>query len=236
MKCPFYNNTVTKIIFFSELTNIKGKVDSMTSYHKTISNTERTDFASRTGTRATVFEVRRDPSLNNKNILHNKSKQRFPFVQGSKYKGQWKDNHKDGFGVQMGADNSKYEGEWKLSKRHGRGTLWVKKESKSVKQYAGEWAEDNMEGYGFYYYDTGDVYRGQWQKNKRSGKGLIEYTNGDVFEGEWLNDMKHGPGILYLQNGNIYDGHWIADMKEGPGRFFYASTKKVRLALQTRLK
>ena len=193
------------------------------------SNTFRTQYASRTGPRATVYDVRRDPVLKNKNVLLPQSKIDFPFVSGSTYKGQWNENHKEGFGVEKSADGTKYEGDWKKSKRHGRGTLWVKRNKKSVKQYAGEWVADKMEGFGFYYYDNGDVYRGNWLQNKRSGNGLMEYANGDVFDGEWLNDVRQGPGTLYLENGNIYDGHWMNDMKEGPGRFYYASTRKVKI-------
>mmetsp|Transcript_10640 Transcript_10640/g.10711 ORF Transcript_10640/g.10711 Transcript_10640/m.10711 type:complete len:350 (+) Transcript_10640:52-1101(+) len=193
----------------------------------TITNTQRANVSMRTGARATVYEVRRDPILKNDNILQERSKKDFPYINGGTYKGQWNQNFKEGFGVQKNADGTKYEGEWKMGKRHGRGTLWIKKHKQYVKQYAGEWSSDRMEGSGFYYYDNGDVYRGSWVKSKRSGHGLMEYPNGDVFEGAWLNDKKHGPGTYYAENGNVYEGNWRNDMKEGPGRFFYASTRKV---------
>lgn len=193
----------------------------------TITNTERHNFASRTGSHATVFDVRSNPTLKNPNVLHDEEVLKFPFVGGSSYKGEWNNNLKEGFGVLQGTDGTKYEGEWKAGKRHGRGTLWVKKGKKYVKRYAGEWAGDRLEGSGYFYYDNGDIYRGLWLRDKRSGHGIMECENGDVFEGEWFNDKKQGPGVLFLENGNIYDGHWLNDMKEGPGRFLYASTRKV---------
>lgn len=192
-----------------------------------ITNTQRADVSMRTGARATVYNVRRDPILKNETVLHEKVKKDFPYIHGDKYKGEWNQNHKEGFGVQINADGTKYEGEWKQGKRDGRGTLWIKKHKKYVKQYAGEWRSDKKEGYGFYYYDNGDVYRGDWLKNKRSGHGLIEYTNGDVYDGNWSDDKRSGPGTYYVENGNVYEGNWRNDMKEGPGRFFYASTRKV---------
>ena len=67
---------------------------------RTMNNTDRANYASRTGARSTVFEVKRDPILKNKNLITNNAKEKFPFVQGSTYKGQWKDNQKEGFGVQ----------------------------------------------------------------------------------------------------------------------------------------
>jgi len=194
---------------------------------KTITNTQRADVSMRTGARATIFNVRRDPILKNDTILHEKSKKDFPYIHGGKYKGQWSENFKEGFGVQINADGTKYEGEWKAGKRDGRGTLWIKKQKKYVKQYAGEWSADKREGSGFYYYENGDVYRGDWLKNKRSGHGLMEYANGDVFDGAWMDDKRNGPGTYYVENGNVYEGNWRNDMKEGPGRFFYASTRKV---------
>ena len=194
-----------------------------------MSNTNRSTYASRTGPRDTVYEVRKDPILQNVNVLHADEKIRFPYVSGSTYKGQWKNNLKEGFGVEKSADGTKYEGDWKKGKRHGRGTIWVKRDKKSIKRYAGEWVDNRMEGFGFYYYDNGDVYRRNWLDNKRCGHGQLESANGDLFEGEWFDDMRQGPGTLYLENGNVYDGHWLRSMKEGPGRFFYASTRKVSL-------
>lgn len=210
------------------LTNQKKSRD-MTERNKfgTKTSAEKMAAANRSGPHATVYDVRRDPSLKDKNIIRDKTLKVFPFVSGSKYKGEWFGDAKDGFGTQVNCDGSKYEGEWKDNKYHGRGTLWIKVGKKSRRLYVGCWANGKMEGEGTYFYDNGEIYTGEWMRNKRSGKGRLDYTNGDYYEGEWANDSQQGIGSLYHVNGNVYSGLWMNGMKEGPGKFFYAATQKV---------
>lgn len=181
----------------------------------------------RSGQHATVYEIRRDPELKNKNVIKDNSKGVFPFIQGSHYKGQWEGDMKDGFGIQFNPDNTKYEGEWKANKYDGRGTLWVKKIKKYQRQYVGDWSEGQMEGQGIYYFENGEIYRGGWLKGKKSGTGRLDYLNGDNYNGEWVNDLQNGFGTMNYTNGNTYEGLWSQGMKEGPGLFYYASTKKI---------
>lgn len=181
----------------------------------------------RQGTHATVYEVRRDPSLKNKDVIRDKTKRVFPFVSGSKYKGEWINDKKEGFGVQLNPDDTKYEGEWAEGKYHGRGTLWVKKGKTYARTYAGDWDQGVRSGQGVFYYPDKAVYRGDWANNRKNGQGRYEHSNGDVYVGEWTDDHEHGFGTLSYANGNVYEGLWSNGKKEGPGIFFYASTKKV---------
>jgi hypothetical protein len=183
--------------------------------------------AIRTGQHATVYEVRRDPDLQNKNVIRDRTKPVFPFVGGSQYKGQWNNDVKEGFGIQVNSDNTKYEGEWLNNRFHGRGTLWVKKGKTYIRQYVGDWVNGQMDGQGIYYYDNNEIYRGDWKNGKKSGNGRYEYKTGDVYIGDFLNDLQQGFGTLNYANGNIYEGLWSQGKKEGPGIYFYASTKKV---------
>lgn len=183
--------------------------------------------ALRTGNHATVYEVRRDPNLKNKDIIRDRNKPVFPFVGGSQYKGEWQNDQKEGFGIQVNPDKTKYEGEWQGNYYHGRGTLWIKKGKTYVRIYVGNWAEGRKEGQGINYYPDNSVYRGNWQKNEKSGNGTYEYGNGDQYIGEWSQDLQNGFGTMNYANGNIYEGLWYNGKKEGPGLFFYASTKKV---------
>jgi hypothetical protein len=48
------------------------------------------------------------------------------WLTGSTYKGEWKDNKKHGYGVQIWPNGNKYEGEWQNNMRHGHGTFWIK--------------------------------------------------------------------------------------------------------------
>jgi hypothetical protein len=184
----------------------------------------------RSGHHATVYEVRRDPSLKNKDVLREPGKKVFPFVGGSNYKGSWNHDQKEGFGVQVNPNNTKYEGEWQNSKYHGRGTLWVRKGKAYNRQYVGDWSNGDMEGQGVYYYEDGSIYKGGWLKNGKSGEGRLDYPHGDHYTGEWANNLQEGFGAMSYANGNIYEGLWVQGKKEGPGLFYYASTKKVRMA------
>ena len=148
------------------------------SFHKERMSAKETF---RAGRMATVYGVQRDPALKNRNIIRDKKEVKFPFVAGNSYKGDWLDNCKHGFGVEIGIDGNKYEGEWERDKKHGKGTLWVKKGKTFKKQYEGEWEEDMMYGYGIFYYKNGDVYKGNWVDSKRNGNGRLEYSNGDVY-------------------------------------------------------
>lgn len=199
------------------------------------SMTARAEHSTRTGSKAKIFSVRRDPNADRKDIIQDKHSNKFKFISGSTYKGHWKDNMKHGFGIEEMANGNKYEGEWADDKRHGMGTLWLKKGKMSVKQYAGSWAYGKMEGNGIFSFENGDVYFGEWVNGKRSGNGKLEFDNGDVYIGHWENDLQSGSGILSLANGNRYDGHWSNGVKEGPGKFYYAATNKVRTSAYFKL-
>jgi hypothetical protein len=182
----------------------------------------------RFGNHSTVFEVRRDPQLKNKDVIRDKKKPVFPFVSGNQYKGEWNADFKEGFGIQINSDDTKYIGEWKQNKYHGRGTLWVKKNGKKfIRKYVGDWYEGFMEGLGTYYYENGETYRGDFKWNQRCGNGRMNYLDENFYVGEWSNDLREGFGTLNYENGNVFEGLWVKNKKEGPGLFYYGATKKV---------
>lgn len=186
--------------------------------------------AQRSGFHATVYEIIRDPELKNKNLIRDKNTKVFPFVNGATYKGEWRGDKKEGFGIQINPDNTKYEGEWKSNRPHGRGTLWVKvNNTKYIRRYVGQWESGLMNGEGVYYYESGEIYRGQWFENARSGDGQLEYKNEDKFTGQWLDDKQDGIGTMNYANGNVFEGVYSKGKKHGPGLFYYTSTKKVSL-------
>lgn len=185
--------------------------------------------AVRSGHHATVYEVRRDPSLTSKDVIRDSNKKVFPFVGGSNYKGSWNLDQKEGFGVQINPNNTKYEGEWQNNRYNGRGTLWVKKGKAYNRQYVGDWSNGDMDGQGVFYYDDGSIYKGGWLRNGKSGEGRFDYPTGDHYTGEWANDLQDGFGAMSYSNGNIYEGLWVQGKKDGPGLFYYASTKKVSM-------
>lgn len=58
----------------------------------------------------------------------------------AKYKGEWKNNKKNGEGVFQSMSGSKYEGEWKDDERHGNGKFTFRDDS----SIQGVWRNDNL--------------------------------------------------------------------------------------------
>lgn len=189
--------------------------------------------ASTSGLRKTIYEIRRDNSKATQPRFGKSNVKPFPFKTSGCYKGEWKDNQKHGYGVQMLEDGTRYEGEFGENRFHGRGTLWqsVKlpssNRSKQTKVYAGEWQRGKMHGHGQQTDAEGNVYIGMFAHGKRSGTGKLEMVNGDVYEGEWEDDAYHGAGVFTYHTGNVFEGRFSRGKKQGPGKFYYASTDKV---------
>jgi len=131
----------------------------------------------------------------------------FVFNDGKTFKGGWKDNEQEGYGVMQYPEKNgttpKYDGEWKDGKKHGAGTYtWA---SDSV--YEGEWKDGKKHGKGKYKMYSGNVYEGDFVENKWEGKGkytivqpgslLLEY------EGEWKDNRRVGVGRCRYSNGDI---------------------------------
>lgn len=93
------------------------------------------------------------------------------------YIGDWKDNQRNGFGVQIWPNGCKYEGEppvsadwriapivemvrpgeWLAGRRHGKGTYFVRNKASGAldKVYSGQWQDDLKDGVGIYNYNNG---------------------------------------------------------------------------------
>ena len=61
-------------------------------------------------------------------------------ANGAVYKGQWKDEKRCGYGVQVWPDGAKYEGYWKDDKAHGKGKFYHAEGD----VYEGDWVEDKV--------------------------------------------------------------------------------------------
>jgi hypothetical protein len=191
------------------------------------SSQERNIVPTRHGNHATIYGVRRDPKLADKNIIIGNEEKRFPYIGAATYRGDWFDNKKSGFGTQINQDRSKYEGEFRDNLYHGSGTMWIQRDQKIVKEYSGNWEKGKRGGLGTLYVDNGDVYEGEWLANKRSGEGRLDNPNGDYFIGNWHDNVQNGYGTMAYKNGNIFEGVYKNGVKSGPGRYFYATTRKV---------
>mmetsp|Transcript_13521 Transcript_13521/g.31814 ORF Transcript_13521/g.31814 Transcript_13521/m.31814 type:complete len:326 (+) Transcript_13521:136-1113(+) len=148
---------------------------------------------------------------------------------GASYHGEWADNKKSGYGVQVYPNGMKYEGQWENGQRNGEGTLWVPvgKAMKLRKQYVGGWKNDKQHGIGTCFFKNGELFQGTWDNGTMHGQGTLRYTNGDMYIGDWHDGKRSGQGTLNKANGDCYEGSWLEDMREGTGSYFYAESGKV---------
>lgn len=150
-------------------------------------------------------------------------------MKGASYRGEWVDNSKNGYGVQVYPNGQKYEGQWEGDLRNGEGTLWmpVGKAQKLRKLYVGGWQNDKRHGRGTCFFKNGEFYQGSWDQGKMHGNGTLRYGNGDLYIGDWHQGLRSGQGTLNKANGDCYEGYWLNDKREGSGSFFYAQSGKV---------
>lgn len=92
-------------------------------------------------------------------------------TRGHKYEGEFKDNHRHGFGKYTFPDGSVYVGQWNMG---------------------------DMEGEGEYRFPNGDIYKGGFRHNLRNGQGTYYYAGGSMVEGVWENNVliMEGPGLV----------------------------------------
>merc|ERR1719160_1044713 len=149
--------------------------------------------------------------------------------KGASYHGEWVDNKKNGYGVQVFPNGEKYEGQWGNGLRNGEGTLWVPvgKAKKLRKLYVGGWKDDRRHGKGTCFFKGGEYFQGTWDHGMMHGQGTLRYANGDLYIGQWHEGQRSGQGTLNKANGDCYEGFWLNDKREGSGSYFYSASGKV---------
>lgn len=135
------------------------------------------------------------------------------FHDGSKYSGEWKNNHMHGTGKitfpsgeyigefengqYSGAGEyayhhgQRYRGSYKQGQRHGHGVLKLAEES--IAGYVGDWIEGKRNGYGIQIFPDGDQYYGEWADDRWHGKGVkVEHSKELIYFGKWEFNQLHG--------------------------------------------
>lgn len=134
------------------------------------------------------------------------------YKMGTIYEGYWKEDKKNGIGIEKIYDGSLYEGEFKNGKKNGIGIYFFKDSS----IYFGEWLNNSCHGYGVFKNRDKSKYQGQFLFNKRDGYGeLIKNNNGTFYFGKWNNNKRQGFGVEFShrknENSKIYVGYWKGD-------------------------
>lgn len=165
------------------------------------------------------------------------------------YDGAWKDNVKEGYGVEYFPDvNGRYEGEFKAGKREGDGVYYWE----SGDRYEGKWENDVRNGIGIFigadgtaspeiwlkdefvgnlilgaetWLGTdGTVYTGKKENGVLEGYGCVNYKGGTFYLGELKDGQPDGQGIMYYTNGDRYEGEWKNGVKDGLGTYCFKSS------------
>jgi hypothetical protein len=117
------------------------------------------------------------------------------FNGGSIYKGNFRENRRNGSGIFSKGSNLKYHGPWE-GDVPGLGE-----------------AETN--------YSSGHTYAGGMRGAKRHGQGILKDGRGAlVYKGQWQDDLMHGEGELSATDG-VYKGSFVKGIRSGQGRFQY---------------
>jgi hypothetical protein len=142
-------------------------------------------------------------------------------VDGSSFTGEWRDDFKHGFGVQIFSNKTRYEGDWIRNKRHGQGSFTYA----SGLKIQGTWEKDILVSRVQAEYPNGTTYEGGWQEDCRHGdNGVFKDTDGLIYEGGWKEDKKHGSGAWHLPRSVKFCGKWENGVRLEGGEFVFPNT------------
>lgn len=146
------------------------------------------------------------------------------------YEGQFKMGLRCGHGTLHSPDTgSRYVGQFLNEHFHGHGSL----ELPDGSQYTGQWRHGQKHGAAEYTSAEGLRYAGQWEEGRRHGEGEQEYLNGDRYQGWWLNGLCSGLGTYLFADGSRYDGVWASGRYDGPGTLYGADGSRERHVYRT---
>lgn len=156
---------------------------------------------------------------------------------GSFYKGQMKDDEKDGVGTIFYPDEGRLDGSWYQDKAEGS-VLFTYEDGSCFK---GSYKNDEKNGLGVMVDESGKAEAGIWKNGEKAeglrkmekdgnvyyveaiedlhgGKGIIVYSNGDIYIGDLIrSECEEGEGTMYYSNGTWYTGEWKEGKRDGEG-------------------
>ena len=139
------------------------------------------------------------------------------YEKGINYVGEWKNNRKDGIGIEKYKDGGLYQGEFKNGYKHGIGNyFWA-----DGAQYQGEFKYNLFEGYGIYKFKDGSYCSGFWISNQINGFGKFNYP-AFIYFGYFKKDKKCGFGIsFWIKKRKVFLGFWKNNKQNGLGKFIH---------------
>jgi len=138
-----------------------------------------------------------------------------PFGDGTEYKGEFKNNKKNGYGKISFKDGSRYSGMWSDDSFNGYGELISKDFS-----YYGVWEKGQRNGEGVFE-SSAEKYSGEWKYDKKYGLGNLESPK-IKYNGTWADNNIHGVGKAIFADGSYYEGYWQNNKRSGYGEYVWA--------------
>lgn len=136
------------------------------------------------------------------------------YVNGSTYKGQFRDRKREGFGVLTLCDGVRYESQWRDDSRDGEGKeFWP-----DGTQFDGQFCMGVRSGRGVLTWPEGSSYKGQFERGRANGEGYMLRTDGSTYAGQFFEDAMCGKGDMAWPDGSRYVGQFVANRRDGEGR------------------
>jgi hypothetical protein len=143
------------------------------------------------------------------------------------YLGYFVKNQYCGYGIRTWNDGSKYEGMWADNTFHGPGVYKVTSGTHSG-TFSGNWEKGLKSGQFESRYDSGNTYIGMTSNGKYNGFGKYYFKSGDRYEGDFVADLRHGNGTEFYFSGEKFQGTWKNDKISGVGTYYIANgTRRV---------
>ena len=129
-------------------------------------------------------------------------------VNGQPYKGEFKNNNRDGYGSVGRPGEFQYDGEFRDNVYEGQGTLILPGGWK----YVGEFKAGQFSGKGTLNLPDGRHYSGNFTQDNFDGLGTLTFPDGRKYVGQFKGDAFHGQGVEYRPDGSVLRaGSWDRD-------------------------
>ncbi|KAK4751768.1 hypothetical protein SAY87_020566 [Trapa incisa] len=139
------------------------------------------------------------------------------YLASGRYEGNWVEGRYDGHGIESWARGSKYRGQYRQGLRHGFGAYRFY----TGDSYAGEWSNGQSHGIGVQRCKDSSCYFGEFKCGAKHGLGSYYFRNGDRYAGEYFGDKIHGFGVYHFASGHCYEGSWHEGCKQGYGMYSF---------------
>ena len=189
------------------------------------------------GVRRSIYEITRKK----KSVEDELESKKDEWEIGRTYTGEWSDDLRHGYGVQIWSNQCKYEGDWKQNQRNGHGVYWVpvqitKTDTNSSTTNQNDitsiYDKSSAELSNYTSKNVGNLLQVQAELANLN-QGVNDKQNSSKscplhkqYEGEWRDDLKHGKGTFYHKNGDKFEGIFAENLRSGYGIMKYQNGDK----------